>query len=379
MKTAISLILTLCIACPQAFSAKLLDDQAAVEAGKEEEKLYNWTFTRKLTTPPRGGSSLGQKVIYDKKSPDSWQQVQAKGLSPYERDRRAIYALEGVFETKFEFLETFTLGADKEVDTPYASWGTEFVKVIEDSGDFISVQQIMVMYYRDQASGEVQGPHVMKHWRHDWSWQGKSILEYQGDNQWQSKKLDLSQTRGKWVWSVYQVDDSPRYSGIGRWDHFASLSTFETDYMSRPLPRRESSVRDDYQILMGKDTLVLTPHAWFHEQKNFKHQGGLSSSGEFSGVMLAREIGHNSYRRIKDFKHEQGLEYWDKTKGYWADVRAVWKGIEHQGAFAVKQSVNNKPLFMMHFEQAADDEILSMPPEKRRKVIHEAMRPYIKG
>ncbi|WDE04567.1 hypothetical protein SG34_025070 [Thalassomonas viridans] len=379
MKTAVPLILSLCFTCTLAYSAKPSDINAAAWEAVKEKPAYNWTFTRKLTTAPRGGSSSGQKVIYDEKVPDYWHKLQAKELTPYERDRRAIYALEGVFETKFEFLETFTIAPEKQLDTPYASWGTEFVKVIEDSGNFISVQQIMVMYYQDPDSGKVQGPHVMKHWRHDWTWQGESMLEYQGENQWASKKLNPAQTRGKWVWSVYQVDDSPRYSGIGRWDHFASLSTFETDYMSRPLPRRESSVRDDYQILMGKDTLILTPHAWFHEQKNFKHKGALSASGQFEGAMLAREVGHNSYRRIKDFKHEQGLQYWARTKGYWADVRAVWKSIEHGGPFAIKESVNDKPLFMVHFEQAADDKILSMAPEKRRKVIHDAMLPYIKG
>ena len=375
MKTVIPLILALSVFCPQADSAAKDYAQTAVKDGK----LYNWTFTRQLTTPPRGGSSLGQKVVYDESLPDSWQQLQAKSLTPYERDRRAIYALEGIFETKFEFLETFSLEPGKQLDTPYASWGTEFVKVIEDTGNFISVQQIMVMYYQDRTTGKIQGPHVMKHWRHDWTWQGSHMLEYQGNDQWASKKIDPAQTRGKWVWSVYQVDDSPRYSGIGRWDHFASLSTFETGYMSRPLPRRESSVRDDYQILMGKDTLVLTPNAWFHEQKNFKHKGGLSASGQFDGVMLAREVGHNSYRRIKDFKYEQGLQYWAKTREYWADVRAVWKAIEQEGPFTVKKAVNDKPLFMVHFEQAADDEILSMASKKRRKLIHRAMSPYIKG
>ena len=38
-------------------------------------------------------------------------------------------------------------------------------------------------------------------------------------------------------------------------------------------------------------------------------------------VHFSREIGHNSYKRIKNFDFSAGYEYWEKTKGYWKDVR----------------------------------------------------------
>ena len=31
------------------------------------------------------------------------------------------------------------------------------------------------------------------------------------------KKLTKKESKGKWIQKVYQVDDSPRYEGIGTW------------------------------------------------------------------------------------------------------------------------------------------------------------------
>lgn len=110
----------------------------------------NWTFTRKLHTSPRGGTSQGIPVTRDMSSSSLWNHLQEKGLSNYEKDRRAIYALQGEFKTSFEFLETFLLDTPKKLDLPYASWVTEFVKVIEDRGDFISLQHIMVIFSKSR-------------------------------------------------------------------------------------------------------------------------------------------------------------------------------------------------------------------------------------
>ena len=95
-----------------------------------------WTFSRDANTNPRGGTSIGVPVTYDNETPKSWINLKEEGISDYERDRRAIYALEGEFEVSFEFLETILLETNKDWDVPYASKGTEFVKVIEDRGDF---------------------------------------------------------------------------------------------------------------------------------------------------------------------------------------------------------------------------------------------------
>jgi hypothetical protein len=338
----------------------------------------NWTFTRKLSNPPRGGTTTGIAVEYDRSTPESWIRLKEEGISDYERDRRAIYALEGEFEVKFEFIETILLETNKDWDVPYASKGTEFVKVIEDRGDFISLQHIMVLFMKDPQSGETIGPMLVKHWRQDWQWNPSNRMEFQGEKSWKVKDIKRRNGRGKWRWDVFQVDDSPRYSGLGTWNHMKSASTFMTDYMSRPLPRREFSVRSDYKVLLGTDTLVVTPNSWFHEQRNFKHQNNLSENGSFkNSKLLAREIGHNSYVRIKNFDFSSGYAYWDKSKGYWKDVREVWSEIiEDESLFSLRKKVDGKPLYIYHFGQAEDPDVLKLTSEKRKVLIRDTLNKF---
>ena len=337
----------------------------------------NWTFVKGGETKPRGGTTQGPKVEYDTSVPAAWKKLRAPDISKYERDRRAIYAMEGVFESRFEFIETVLMDTKKKADVPYASWGTEYVQVIEDTGDFISLQHIMVMFFLGEK-GEVKGPYVMKHWRQDWRWQGREQLLYEGDRTWTTKKVSPRGTKGAWVWTVWQVDDSPRYSGIGRWNHFESTSVFETDYMSRPLPRREFSVRSDYKLLMGKDVILITPTAWYHEQKSFKHKDALRA-GSFQGMFLSREVGHNSYKRIAKFDISSGEEYWNESKGYWRDVREVWNEIFAQKkSVSLKKTVDGTPLYAVFFGYAEDDKILEMDSPKRKKLIRDTLEKYFK-
>ena len=334
----------------------------------------DWTLYPQLPNGPRGGSTIGVPVEYDTKPSLHWLSLQEEGISTYEKDRRAIYALQGEFEVSFEFIETIRLETQRKEDTPYGSKGTEFVRVIEDRGDFISLQHIMVMFHKNPETGETYGPILVKHWRQDWQWSPTEITEFQGDNRWMTKKL--SATEGTWSWSVAQVDDTPRYAGVGKWEHFPSTSIFSTGHMSRPLPRREFSVRSDYKLLLGTDALILTPNSWFHEQRNFKHQNILGENGEMDqSPFLAREIGHNSYKRIKNFDFSAGYEYWEKTKGYWKDVRDFWVEFQkNHSDYSMKKKVDGKSLYMRHFEQAATE----LTGEARKELVRNTIRKYLK-
>ena len=335
-----------------------------------------WTFTRELTTPPRGGTTTGIPVTYDNEASKGWLDLKEKNLSKFEQDRRAILALQGEYEVSFEFLETILLETDKDFDTPYASKGTEFVIAIKNEQNHISLQHILVMFKIDPETGQEVGPLLVKHWRQDWKYQPKNILDFNGDKTWTTKKLKRSQTRGKWKWDIFQVDDTPRYSGLGEWDHFDTVSTFKTGYMNRPLPRREFSVRNDYKVLLGTDTIVLTKNTWYHEQKNFK-QKDLSTAEENS--FRSREIGHNSYRRIKNFDFSSGYAYWEKTRPYWQDVTKVWdKLLKTHKKYSLRKKVDGMLLFMHHFKNADDSKILDMTSEKRQLLITELIEKFIK-
>jgi hypothetical protein len=76
--------------------------------------------------------------------------------------------------------------------------------------------------------------------------------------------------RGAWTQAVSQVDDSPRYEASGRWEHFANVSTWQSAPTWRPLPRREFSVRKDYEVLIGTNSPHDHPTGWVQEEENLK-------------------------------------------------------------------------------------------------------------
>ena len=208
---------------------------------------------------PRGGTTKGPAVTLDKSASPAWQRLQEKGLKDFERDRRAILAMAGTYRVTFDFLEVTPFGADDDKPkAPYQSWGTEKVYVDSDQGEFISLVHILEMRIV-QPDGKVSEPMVTKHWRQDWTYEPTHIVEYQGRDRWVRRKLDASEAKGAWLQSVYQVDESPRYASVGRWEHTKSFSSWIGGDTWRPLPRREWSVRDDYQALIGTNRHTVLP------------------------------------------------------------------------------------------------------------------------
>ena len=67
--------------------------------------------------------------------------------------------MQGEYRIFFDFMETMGFVPDYVPKQPYQSWGTEFVVLVEDSKDFISLQHIMVMYFEQDD--------FVKHWRQD--------------------------------------------------------------------------------------------------------------------------------------------------------------------------------------------------------------------
>src|ERR1043165_1242029 len=218
---------------------------------------------------PRGGTTKGPAVTLDKSPAAAWQRLQEKNLSDLERDRRAILAMAGTYRVTFDFLEVTPFGADDKPKAPYQSWGTEKVYVDSDKGEFISLVHILEMRIV-QPDGKVSEPMVTKHWRQDWTYQPSHVVRYQGNDRWERRLLAQSQSAQRWMQTVYQVDESPRYASLGKWEHTGSFSTWLSEDTWRPLPRREWSVRDDYQVLAGTNRHTILPTGWVQEENNLK-------------------------------------------------------------------------------------------------------------
>ena len=315
--------------------------------GNSQNYIFGWT---QLNNPdlfsPRGGTSTGPDVDLEKSPNPFWLKLQNKNLNKFERDRLAILAMQGEYKVNFDFMETMGFVENYIPQKPYQSWGTEFVTVIKDENDFISLQHIMVMFFEEE-DGSISDPIVVKHWRQDWKYEDKLINTYIGDDTWEKNSIPMDKRKGTWSQFVYQVDDSPRYEGFGKWKHFSNSSIWSSYETSRPLPRREKTIRNDYDFIKGTNIHTITPNGWVHEQNNSKVTK--------KNFILAREIGLARYQRIKNFDWSAGEIYWKKTEEFWREVREVWtREIENSKKIKVSQNTNDDILFIRLFELAEE-------------------------
>lgn len=262
--------------------------------------------------------------------------------SRFECDRRSILAMAGEFRVRFAFDETAALAPGYATREPKRSGGTEWVEVIEDRGDFISLQHILVMKFDDEV-------HVVKHWRQDWQYQPDHILSFHGGGRFEREAVSAEAAAGHWAQTVYEVDDAPRYAGLGTWSHADGMDAWTSEPTLRPLPRREYTTRSDYQAILATNRHALTPAGWIHEQDNTK----LVIDADGTRHAIAREVGTNSYNRIGDFDFSAGRDYWTRTAAYWARVRGAWeRAFAAQPSFVLNPHPNGEPRIEKLLEQA---------------------------
>jgi len=316
----------------------------------EHQFTFSWEFTDSDEMKPRGGVTTGAPVELDKSVNPGWLSVQEPGLSKYERDRQAILSMAGTYRVTFNFIETIPLRPGYKPDRPYQSWATEYIKVIEDTGNFISLQHILVMYFVDDK-GNVEGPSVSKHWRQDWTYEDEDILEYKGNNTWQTVHVPKSEAAGKWSQAVYQVDDTPRYEALGEWTYDGNYAAWTSPVTWRPLPRREFTVRSDYNVLEGVNRVTITPTGWVHEQDNIKMVVDGSGWEITKDPYITKETGLDRYDRLSNFNDTAAKEYWGHTAPFWADVRETWtEVIEAKPTLKLNNTYEGRKLYEYLFD-----------------------------
>jgi hypothetical protein len=310
---------------------------------------------------PRGGTTRGAPVVLEQEPSAAWRALQESGLSAQERDRRAILAMAGTYRVTFDFLEIAAFAPRGKAIAPYQSWATEKVYVDQDRPGFVSLVHILEMRMLDK-DGAVGEPMVTKHWRQDWTYEPREIIEYRGRDRWQRRALSDTERRGAWLQSVYQVDESPRYASVGHWQHGASFSSWLSGDTWRPLPRREWSVRDDYHVLIGTNRHTVGPIGWLQEENNLK--AVLDSGREIDAGQpyVGREYGVARYERILDFDFAAADRYYARTRAFWDRVRDTWSGaFAQRGTITLRGPVDKLGLFTPLFARA--NEIEARPEE----------------
>ncbi|MFL0353267.1 DUF6607 family protein [Xanthomarina sp. GH4-25] len=253
-----------------------------------------------------------------------------------EQDEKAIKDMCGCYEVTFNFAETFEYSGDStyiESKTKHDK-GLEWVKLIQDDTDKISMQHILIV-------GRPESPHIVKHWRQDWQFENTKLYVYDHDNKWSFVNLPKDKVKGQWTQKVFQVDDSPRYEGSASWVHIDGKSYWE-DETSAPLPRREYTTRSDYNVTVRRNRHEITNYGWLHEQDNDKV---VRETGK-EDVVLAQEKGYNTYVKVDDSRCEAGQNYWKVNQEKWALVRAKWDEVFARDTdLILEDKVDNKVLF----------------------------------
>lgn len=269
----------------------------------------------------------------------------AAAATPFEKDRAAILAMLGEYEVDFHFRETVVLQPDYAVKDGKDTRAYEVVVPVADTGRKIVLQHLLV---------SERGGQVIKHWRQDWIYEAPTRFEFTEDQTWRVRPLPAALTKGAWTQCVYEVSDAPRYCGTGPWNHRYGVATWTSDRSWRPLPRREYTVRSDYNAINAENRHTIVPGGWTHEQDNTKTR----RDGERTSATLVREFGFNDYRRITGFDFAPAYDYWEKTKNYWAVVRQEWDARLNAdaGGLRLKTPVDGLPLIGALFGQAASVE-----------------------
>lgn len=259
-------------------------------------------------------------------------------------DQKAIKSMCGCYEVKFNFAETFQYSKDslyKPSKTKYDS-GLEWVELVEDQSNKIVLQHLLITGKKEDD--------IVKHWRQDWEFENTKFYDFHKDLTWNFETKSKNEVKGQWTQRVYQVDDSPRYEGSATWLHVDGRH-FWTNTTDAPLPRREHTIRKDYNVLKRTNTHEIVKEGWIHNQDNEK----IVRSDNGKDVLLAKEKGFDTYTKVDDSKCVITQNYWKKNALIWQKVRDKWETVFVKDKdFVMKIASDKKPLFMKLFDLKPD-------------------------
>lgn len=275
----------------------------------------------------------------------------ANSQNKKKQDKEAIKKMCGCFEVEFNFAETFKYSKDSTYvpSKNKTTGGLEWAQLVDDDKNKISIQHILLV-------GPESSPYIMKHWKQDWIYENRDFHMYNGDNTWKYETKEKESVKRQWTQKVYQVDDSPRYEGSSSWVHVDGKSYWENT-TDAPLPRREYSQRNDYNITVRGNRQEITKDGWVHDQDNSK----VIREDDKEDIVVAKEKGYNFYKKVDDSKCLAAASWWIENYSKWETVRSKWNEIySRKSNLELHSKVDGKPLYSYLFDDAmVDKEIIN--------------------
>lgn len=279
-----------------------------------------------------------------------------------ELERKLIQSLAGCYRVSFQFAETFAAKSDYEYHDRKFAGAKEVAFILEDTEDKISIQHVLYV-------GRGQ---VIKHWRQDWIYENREILSLVQNHDWKKVLLTEEQARGTWSQKVYQVDDAPRYEGYGTWVHVDGRHFWEST-TDAPLPRREISKRQDYNVLTRHSHIEIFDNGdWVIDQDNKK----IIRSAEGEDTLLCMEKGIETFT-TKEYDSADAMEWWNGQASFWADVRNIWAEVR-----ADRDRINvteDEKLYFAQFDLAEQFSGDNYDAEKSQEAIKTLLAKHVEG
>ena len=253
-------------------------------------------------------------------------------------DIQSIKKMCGCYEVEFNFTETFQTSKDSihKPSPTKKDHGLEWVELVEDAPNKLVLQHLLI----------VNDEMIIKHWRQDWLYENTKFYQFFKDRTWKFEKLASKDVKGQWTQKVYQVDDSPRYEGTATWIH-ENGKDYWMNVTDAPLPRREHTIRKDYNVLERRNIHEITKYGWLHEQDNKK----LVRDENGNDTEIAQEKGLDLYIKVEDSKCLAAQKWWKENGKMWKNVREKWQSVFDQDkTIELEKSVDNKPLFSHLFD-----------------------------
>lgn len=250
-----------------------------------------------------------------------------------QKDIESIKKMCGCYEVAFNFTETFQTTKDStyKASPTKKDHGLEWVELVENSLDKLVLQHLLI----------VNDEMIIKHWRQDWLFENTVLYQFFKDNVWKYEKLNLKEVKGQWTQKVYQVDDSPRYEGTGTWIH-KDGKDYWMNVTDAPLPRREHTIREDYNVLERRNIHEITKYGWLHEQDNRK----LVRDNKGNDTEIAQEKGLDLYVKVADSKCKAAQKWWKENQSLWKNVRTKWQVVfDNHKTIELQKSVDSKALY----------------------------------
>ncbi|MFL2599308.1 MAG: DUF6607 family protein [Flavobacteriaceae bacterium] len=262
------------------------------------------------------------------------------------KDIEAIKKMCGCYEVTYNFAETFNYSKDSlyKPSKIKISGSLELAVLVEDENDLISIQHILQV-------GDPSNPMIVKHWRQDWLYENKNTYIFNANNSWIYNDKNKKEVKGQWTQKVFQVDDSPRYEGSGSWVHVDGKSYWENTTPA-PLPRREYTIRSDYNLTMRGNRHEITKYGWLHDQDNSKIKRVMGKDD----LIIAKEKGYNTYKKVNDNRCSVAKKWWIDNSRKWAIVRSKWEQIFNKKVdLYLKPKIDNRALYIYLFDDKIKD------------------------